>query len=110
MNDYIVEVQEQIDELTRTLNLANVARDQLEKLEEKIEDVTGYGLGAFDACKEAIHKVTINALFVLNRVTSEALEGIDEEIAAMLQSIGTDQESTAIWEQISVDQEEDPEE
>ena len=59
MEDMILEVEEQIIETARSINLVIHTKDKLEQLQGRIDSYMGDEVVNLDSCKEALEKVQI---------------------------------------------------
>ena len=79
MEDMILEVEEQIIETARSINLVNHTKDKLEQLQGRIDSYMGDEVVNLDSCKEALEKVQKGLVNDLCVIVSEALEQLEEE-------------------------------
>lgn len=79
MEDMILEVEEQIIETTRSINLVIHTKDKLEQLQGRIDSYMGDEVVNLDPCKEALEKVQKGLVNDLCVIVSEALEQLEEE-------------------------------
>ena len=75
----ILEVEEQIIETTRSINLVIHTKDKLEQLQGRIDSYMGDEVVNLDPCKEALEKVQKGLVNDLCVIVSEALEQLEEE-------------------------------
>lgn len=75
----ILEVEEQIIETTRSINLVIHTKDKLEHLQGRIDSYMGDEVVNLDPCKEALEKVQNGLVNELCAIISEALEQLEEE-------------------------------
>ena len=79
MEDMILEVEEQIIETARSINLVIHTKDKLEQLQGRIDSYMGDEVVNLDPCKEALEKVQKGLVNDLCAIVSEALEQLEEE-------------------------------
>ena len=79
MEDMILEVEEQIIETARSINLVIHTKDKLEQLQGRIDSYMGDEVVNLDSCKEALEKVQKGLVNDLCVIVSEALEQLEEE-------------------------------
>ena len=79
MEDMILEVEEQIIETARSINLVIHTKDKLEQLQGRIDSYMGDEVVNLDPCKEALEKVQKGLVNDLCVIVSEALEQLEEE-------------------------------
>ena len=75
----ILEVEEQIIETARSINLVIHTKDKLEQLQGRIDSYMGDEVVNLDPCKEALEKVQKGLVNDLCVIVSEALEQLEEE-------------------------------
>lgn len=83
MEDMILEVEEQIIETTRSINLVIHTKDKLEQLQGRIDSYMGDEVVNLDPCKEALEKVQNGLVNELCTIISEALEQLEENERAV---------------------------
>lgn len=83
MEDMILEVEEQIIETARSINLVIHTKDKLEQLQGRIDSYMGDEVVNLDPCKEALEKVQKGLVNDLCVIVSEALEKLEEEERAL---------------------------
>ena len=83
MEDMILEVEEQIIETARSINLVIHTNDKLEQLQGRIDSYMGDEVVNLDSCKEALEKVQKGLVNDLCVIVSEALEQLEENERAV---------------------------
>lgn len=83
MEDMILEVEEQIIETARSINLVIHTKDKLEQLQGRIDSYMGDEVVNLDPCKEALEKVQNGLVNELCAIISEALEQLEENDRAV---------------------------
>ena len=97
MNDLILEIQDDVIEITRILNTALTAKEKLEILQGRIDEYMGIEEGSpIEDCKEVLFKVMNSVINDLYLKVSEALYQIDsmeaEEFEGLYDDLPDDQE------------------
>ena len=88
----ILEVEEQIIETARSINLVIHTKDKLEQLQGRIDSYMGDEVVNLDSCKEALEKVQKGLVNDLCVIVSEALEQLEEEEAVLEEAIDQSKE------------------
>jgi len=83
VEDMILEVEEQIIETARSINLVIHTKDKLEQLQGRIDSYMGDEVVNLDSCKEALKKVQKGLVNDLCVIVSEALEQLEENERAV---------------------------